>query len=448
MFTNPVLISIVLMLTLCFFRFNVFLAIVIAGVFAGVLNTYLPYFSGSADATAVMPNFFKTLAKITNDFTEGMAGNLETSFSYVLVGALAMAISQTNLTVAFVRFVSKYLTNNKVILLICIALVASTSQNIIPIHIALMPIMLPPLITLFNKLKIDRRAVAIAATFGLTTPYMAFPLGFGLIFQNIITRELNRSGLEIVRADVTSVVWLLFFIMLFGFFAGIFYYRKPKEYKIIEEKYQDIDNVKFGKSEILVGIALFITLVLQLTTESLALSSLIGFLFIFVTGALPFSKLSDIFNQGFSLMGYVAFIMLVACGFGTILRSTGGIDEMVNLALSLTDSKFLVALVMMIAGLVITLGIGSSFGTVPIVATLFTPICLAFGFSQASIIFIIACAGAVGDTGSPASEQTLGVNAGLNTDGQCDHIGDVCIPTFIFYNIPLVVLGAVVAYYL
>lgn len=448
MLTNPVLISIALMLTLCFFRFNVFLAIVIAGIFAGVLNIYLPYLINSTSELPAIPNFFQTLAKITNDFTEGMAGNLETSFSYVLVGALAMAISQTNLTVVFVRFVSKYLTNNKFILLVCIALVASTSQNIIPIHIALMPIMLPPLITLFNKLKIDRRAVAVAATFGLTTPYMAFPLGFGLIFQNIITRELNRSGLAITRADVTSVVWLLFFIMLFGFLAAMIYYKKPREYKIIEEKYQDIDNVKLGKSEILVGIALIITLVLQLATESLALSSLVGFLFIFVTGALPFSKLSDIFNQGFSLMGYVAFIMLVACGFGAILRATGGIDEMVNFALSLTDSRFLVALVMMIAGLIITLGIGSSFGTVPIVATLFTPICLAFGFSTESIIFIIACAGAVGDTGSPASEQTLGVNVGLNTDGQCDHIKDVCIPTFIFYNIPLVVGGALVAYYL
>lgn len=439
MLSNPVLISIVLMLGLCFFRFNVFLSIVIAGIFAGVLNTAITAGFSS------FSNFFETLTKITNEFTEGMAGNLETSFSYLLVGALAMAISQTNLTVVFVNFVSKYLTNNKFILLVCLALVSSTSQNIIPIHIALMPIMLPPLITLFNKLKIDRKAIAIAATFGLTTPYMAFPLGFGLIFQNIITRELNKSGLEITRSDVSSVVWLLFFIMLIGFIAGIIYYRKPKEYQIIEEKYQNIDDVKLGRSEILVAVALGITLVLQLVTESLALSSLIGFLFIFITGALPFSKLNDIFNQGFSLMGYVAFIMLVACGFGSILRATGGIDEMVNFALSLTDSKILVAFVMMVAGLVITLGIGSSFGTVPIVATLFTPICIAFDFSTASIIFIIACAGAVGDTGSPASEQTLGVNVGLNVDGQSDHIKDVCIPTFIFYNIPLVVLGTAVA---
>ena len=103
---------------------------------------------------------------------------------------------------------------------------------------------------------------------------------------------------------------------------------------------------------------------------------------------------------------------------------------------------------MMCIGLLITLGIGSSFGTVPIIATLFVPICTALGFSAESIIFIIACAGAVGDTGSPASEATLGITVGLNADNQSDHIKDVCIPTFIFYNIPLVVGGALIAYYL
>lgn len=439
MLSNPVLISIILMLGLCFFKFNVFLAIVIAGIFAGVLNIALTTGFGS------LSGFFDSLSKVTNAFIDGMAGNLETSFSYVLVGALAMAISQTNLTVIFVRFVSRYLTNKKFVLLICIALVASTSQNLIPIHIALMPIMLPPLITLFNKLKIDRRAVAVAATFGLTTPYMTLPLGFGLIFQNIVTRELNKSGLDITRSDVASVVWLMVFIMLFGLIAAIIYYRKPREYKEIEQKYQNIDEIKIGKSEILVGIGLLITLALQLVTDSLSFASLIGFLFIFISGALPFSKLGDVFNKGFALMGYVAFIMLVASGFGSILRSTGGIEEMVNFALSITDNRVLVAFAMMVVGLLITLGIGSSFGTIPIVATLFTPICLGFGFSIESIIFIIACAGVVGDTGSPASEQTLGVNVGLNVDGQCDHIKDVCVPTFIFYNIPLVVLGTVVA---
>lgn len=439
MFTNPVLLSIILMLVLCFFRFNVFLAILVSGIFAGMFNIGLN--TGFGDISA----FFDALKTVTSSFISGMKGNLETSLSYILVGALAMAIGKSNLTIYLVNFVSKYLTNKKFILLITIALISCTSQNLIPIHIALIPILITPLISLFNKLKIDRRAVACAITFGITTPYMTLPLGFGLIFQNIIKDQLNNSGLNVTSSQVAGSVWLLVFIMLFGLITSLLYYLKPREYKAIEISYDKNVEAKFGKRELSLSLGLLITLILQITTGSLAISALIGFLFIVITGGVKYSELNSVFNSGFALMGYVAFIMLVAAGYGDVLRSTGGIQEIVDFSLTLTNSKILITFIMLCVGLLITLGIGSSFGTVPIIATLFTPICLGFGFSVESIIFIMACAGAVGDTGSPASESTLGVYAGLNSDEQCDHIKDVCIPTFIFYNIPLVVLGTVIA---
>lgn len=34
------------------------------------------------------------------------------------------------------------------------------SQNAVPVHIAFIPVMIPPLLVVFNRLKIDRRAVA------------------------------------------------------------------------------------------------------------------------------------------------------------------------------------------------------------------------------------------------------------------------------------------------
>ena len=103
---------------------------------------------------------------------------------------------------------------------------------------------------------------------------------------------------------------------------------------------------------------------------------------------------------------------------------------------------------MLLIGLVITMGIGTSFGTIPIIATLFCPICLELGFSVSLIIFIIGVAGALGDAGSPASETTLGVSVGLNADKQHDHIKDTCIPTFIFYNGPLLIIGTAIAMFL
>ena len=53
----------------------------------------------------------------------------------------------------------------------------------------------------------------------------------------------------------------------------------------------------------------------------------------------------------------------------------------------------------------------------------------------------IGTAGALGDAGSPASDSTLGPTAGLGADGQHDHIRDSVIPTFIHFNIPLLIAG-------
>ena len=58
---------------------------------------------------------------------------------------------------------------------------------------------------------------------------------------------------------------------------------------------------------------------------------------------------------------------------------------------------------------------------------------------------IIGTAGALGDAGSPASDSTLGPTAGLNVDGQHDHMRDTVIPTFLHYNVPLLIGGWVAA---
>src|SRR5699024_3043879 len=69
------------------------------------------------------------------------------------------------------------------------------------------------------------------------------------------------------------------------------------------------------------------------------------------------------------------------------------------------------------------------------------PMGIELGLSMPAIIAIIGTAGALGDAGSPASDSTLGSTAGLDADGQHDHIWDTCVPTFIFLNIPVLVTG-------
>ena len=69
------------------------------------------------------------------------------------------------------------------------------------------------------------------------------------------------------------------------------------------------------------------------------------------------------------------------------------------------------------------------------------PLCIKIGFSPLATAILIGTAAALGDAGSPASDSTLGPTSGLNADGQHDHIWDTCVPTFLHFNIPLVIFG-------
>jgi hypothetical protein len=62
-----------------------------------------------------------------------------------------------------------------------------------------------------------------------------------------------------------------------------------------------------------------------------------------------------------------------------------------------------------------------------------------------AIVALIGTAGALGDAGSPASDSTLGPTAGLNADGQHHHMRDTVIPTFLHFNLPLLLAGWVAA---
>ena len=94
------------------------------------------------------------------------------------------------------------------------------------------------------------------------------------------------------------------------------------------------------------------------------------------------------------------------------------------------------------------MGIGSSFSTVPVLAVLYVPLCSRMGFSVPATILLMSAAAALGDAGSPASDTTLGPTSGLNADGQHDHIFDTCVPTFLHFNIPLILVSIVAAQFI
>ena len=183
---------------------------------------------------------------------------------------------------------------------------------------------------------------------------------------------------------------------------------------------------------------------IQLVWGALPLGALIGLAIMFITKAVKWSDMDKIIDEGVQLMGFIAFVMLASNGFSAVLRDSGGVDQLIQSSLGfIGGSKLLGALIMMLVGLFIVMGTGTSFGTVPVLAVLYVPLCAQLGFSVGATTLLIAAAATIGDTGSPVSDTTLGPTAGLNADGQHDHIWDTCVPTFIASDIPIFILAIV-----
>lgn len=421
--TNPIIVSVILLCILCLCRVNVLLALIISSVVGGIVGHI-------------------SLNEVMNIFIHGMGGNSETALSYILLGAFAASMTHTGLAPILAKKIAHAIKSNKYLLIAILTCIAILSQNLIPVHIAFIPILVPPLLSLMNKLKLDRRAVACGLAFGLEAPYIAIPAGFGLIFQGLIAENMMQNGVDVIKSQIWKYNWILGLGMFIGLLVAVFVlYRKPRTYKEIEVKEQsENEDLTLNRSHYITLVAAVITLVVQLWTNSLPLGALVGLSVIFGFKAIDHDKMDKLINEGVGLMGYVAFVMLVAAGYASVMKATGGIDSLVNsITPFMGSSKVVAAAAMLFVGLFITLGIGTSFGTIPILAVLYIPICLKLGFSIPSIIIVLSAAAALGDAGSPASDTTLGPTAGLNADGQHNHIWDTCVPTFLIYNIPIII---------
>lgn len=426
--TNPVLISVVLLCVLCLLKLNVLMSLIISAMVGAMMSGI-----GIADAVNLLCN--------------GFSSNAATALAYVLLGTFATAIASTGLAEMMSKKLSKIMGGKAKVLLLVLAAVACLSQNLIPVHIAFIPIMIPPLLHLMNRLKVDRRAAACSLAFGLKAPYIAIPFGFGAIFMGLIADSMTANGMAVTIGDVARFNWILGVAMLIGLLLAIFVtYRKPREYQDTEVDTSASDAVsdKLTYQHVITLIAIVAVVVVQITTESLPLSALCGLLIMFVFGAIKWNQIDDQFAGGIKIMGMIAFVMLVAGGYAEVIKSTGAVNELVEAAISVMGgNKIIAATVITSIGLLVTMGIGSSFSTIPVVAVLYVPMCQQIGFSPAATILLMSAAAALGDAGSPASDTTLGPTAGLNADGQHNHIWDTCVPTFIHYNIPLMIAAIV-----
>ncbi len=421
--SNPAFVAIICMCVLSLLRLNVMLSMISATLIAGLMGGL-------------------GLTESFNAMIDGMKGNLNIALSYILLGALAVAIAKSNLIKVALSKLIGLMDYKRSTFCFLIAFIACFSQNLVPVHIAFIPILIPPLLHLMNRLDLDRRAVACALTFGLQAPYLVLPVGFGLIFQTTILEQLKANGVSTTIVQITGVMWIAGLAMVVGLFLAVLtLYKKPRHYK---EKSFDIENyasLQLNYHDYLTFIGIIVAFVIQLATDSMPLAAFLALAIILLGRGIKFKETDSLMDDSVKMMAFIAFVMLVASGFGEVLQKVHAIEGLVNAITSVVQGKLLGAFLMLVVGLFITMGIGTSFGTIPIIAVFYVPLCAKLGFSIESTILLIGIAAALGDAGSPASDSTMGPTCGLNADNQHNHIYDTCVPTFLVYNLPLIVFG-------
>lgn len=445
---NAVVVSVILMLALSVLRVHVVLALFLGALTGGLIAGL------GLEGTMVA-------------FQDGLAGGAQIALSYALLGAFAMAVAHSGLPQLLADWLVAKLGDESVSrttrvtrittagLIAGILAMAIMSQNVIPVHIAFIPLLIPPLLIVMNRLRLDRRAIASVLTFGLVTTYMFLPIGFGSIFLNdILYGNIEQSGLDVADVPVMQAMGIPALGMVVGLLIALFVtYRRPRDYDL-DASVGDRAPAKIHPRRVIIALgAIVVSFVIQAwltfiesAASPLLVGSLIGLCIFVLTGAVKWREADAVFTDGMRMMALIGLIMIAAQGFASVMRATDQIAPLVEGTAELfAGNRAMAALAMLLVGLLVTMGIGSSFSTLPIIAAIYVPLCVALGFSPLATVAVVGTAGALGDAGSPASDSTLGPTAGLNADGQHDHIRDTVIPTFLHFNLPLLAAGWIAA---
>ena len=443
---NAVIIAVVVMLGLAVARVHVVLALLIGAIVGGLVG-----------GLGIDGSFIA--------FQEGIGNGASIALNYALLGAFALAIANAGLP----RLLAESIINRidaddedtkekavavaKWLTVAGLLLMAIMSQNLVPVHIAFIPLIVPPLLSVLNKMQLDRRLITCVLTFGLVTTYFFVPVGFGNIYMNDILRNnIVEAGMpEANTVSVMQAMAIPALGMLVGVLFAIFVsYRKKRVYKDIPISEDAAKAVEISRYRITISIiALVATFGVQIVlqyldsdADSLLAGALVGLAIMLAFFFFNDTATTEIYTEGMSMMALIGFIMITAQGFANVMAETGDVETLVeSTAAAFDGNQALASLAMLLVGLVVTMGIGSSFSTLPIISTIYVPLCISLGFSPLATVALVGTAGALGDAGSPASDSTLGPTSGLNVDGQHDHIRDSVIPTFLHFNIPLIAFG-------
>ena len=357
---NAVLIAVLVMLILSVARVHVVISLFIGALVGGLIS-----------GIGLGPTMVA--------FQDGLAGGAKIALSYALLGAFAMAVASSGLPTLLARGIMSKIGNTeesanrravlvtKWLMVAGVLAMAIMSQNLIPVHIAFIPLIIPPLLGVMNKLRIDRRLIACVLTFGLVTTYMWIPVGFGSIFLNeILLGNIRKAGLDTTGINIMQVMSIPALGMIAGLIIAVgFSYRKPRDYenRPLEAAHsvEEVTRYKVIVAIIAILATFIVQVVMQLAdseADSLLIGALTGLAVFLVTGAVNWKEADDVFTSGMKMMALIGFIMITAQGFAAVMTATGQVETLVDASAALFGSnKAMGALVMLIVGLIVTMGI-------------------------------------------------------------------------------------------
>ncbi|MFG6667129.1 Na+/H+ antiporter family protein [Halomonas sp. HNIBRBA4712] len=441
---NTAVLTITLMVTLCLLKMPVAIALISAALL-GALHGGL------------------SMNEAITTFNDSLLNGAQVGMTYVMVGAFAVAIARSGLLDLLAHRIATRLdwregaTNKgvKASLFLVLMVASVMSQNLVPVHIAFIPILIPPLLGVMNRLRIDRRAVACVLGCFISASYLLLPTGFGAIYLNeILLANVNAVGESLNLAVTADMVPRAMFWPVMGLLAGaavcLFYsYRQPRDYQSVAATDIELETPPLKPNLLQLAatvLAIGAALACQLAFDSLLVGAMVGFIILGMSGVFRWQEQDDVFTQGMRMMAQIAVIITLASGFSGVLGATDEIGSLVAATAELLDGNMLLgAGLMLIVGLFITIGFGDSFASVPILAPIYIPLALALGFSPMATVALLGTSAALGDAGSPASTITLGATAGLNADGQHDHIRDSVMPMFLHANLGMLLFAWVAA---
>ena len=345
--TNPIVISVIVLVAMCLLKVNVFLAIIISSLLCAVL--------GGA-----------SLVEGITVFYENMGNDNRMVLFLLLLGVLAATMQYNNVGEVLAPRVAKLVGRKVWLFPIVLTLLAILVETFVLIGVSFLLVIVPPLLRLLNDYKIDRRLLVITTCCGLQMGYCCFPVGYGLAFMGIIQNSMAENGMEVSIDQIWKANLVIAIAMIIAIIGAMIKYRKPREYrgedgqsavlqaeKDFNEK--ELPPIEFKHIACLIAAASVV--VVQLTTDSMPLAALTMILILVVTGAIKFKDFDSVFMKGIMTSVYVCLVLMAAVAFAAVSQEFGHIDELIAASAELIGgSKVFGAFFMLILGLIITIG--------------------------------------------------------------------------------------------